>query len=214
MWEMDTSNHEDGRDFDPEGGANFKNISEVGRYHAQVVGIDEAGGKDGAKLVIDLEVIGGRPKEQEGHTTRLWFTSHPNARSRLLNFAYAVGATTVEKVRLATEQNRPASIDFASTEGNQLVIDAEWGEDQQGNKRIEVKFGFFPVTDPKVESCLNKGMLLSPLATSSNDGAGADNPFGGSQSQDSQAGSQQAPSSEPEGGTAAKSSGSMAALFG
>lgn len=196
-WQMDTSDHE-GEEFDVAAEGNFKNVYEPGRYHTQIIGIDEAGGNSGSELVIDHEVLGGRPPGQEGRTIRDYFSGSMKARSRLLKFAYAIGATTIEEVRQAKEANRPADIDFASCEGRQLVVDATEDE-YKGEKRIKIGFGIFSVSDPQVQDCLNKSMLLS---ASGNDGA--DNPFGGSQSQDSQAESQPAPSS-PAGGTAAKS---------
>lgn len=171
VWDVPTDADDKGQEFDPTGGGDFNRINQPGIYHVQVTAVDEAGGSTGDNLVIDYEVLGGKPSGQEGRVFRDWFSPSMAARNRVLIWALACGITNEEEGKKAAASKKPLSLHPQHAIGRQLVLKIEQGTDQNDNPRLECNWGIFSTDNPEAKEVLNKGLL--PTMSDS-----ADDPFG------------------------------------
>jgi len=166
----------------------------AGFYHFQVTNVDEEGGNNG-EMIVDAEVLAGSVPNQEGTSQREYFTKSASAEGRALQFAVAVGLTTVEEIEAAKNSRQNLSINFKLAEGRQFVGEVR---DDEYNGKIKQKLDFrmYPLDSPaaaRVPKC--EGMLQQHADA-------ADDPFGGPQVPDEAPGTQDAtdPPADPFGG--------------
>ncbi len=170
VWEVPTEADEDGKEFDPSGDdRNY--VDTVGTYHVQVTAVDDDNPKSPGQLVVDYEVLGGKPTGQEGKTFRDYFAPSLASRNRIMKWAIACGITTEAAAKKAAEEKRPLALHPQKAIGEQLIIDIEQGEKQDGTPRFECNWGIYSTDNFKAQGVVNKGLLQAA-------GDASDNMFG------------------------------------
>ena len=138
-----------GNDYDPDKMEGFDN-PQPGKAHFEVTRVDEnAVSKKGQpQMEVDLEVLAHTIPDQEGKNQREFFTWTADAEKRALQFAVAVGLTTVEELKAKKDAGENPVIDFNLAVGRQLLGELR-EEEYQGQKNIKLGFRMFHVDSPK-----------------------------------------------------------------
>lgn len=84
-----------------------------GKHHLLVTAIDERGGKDGDKLVVDYEVLNSTNVRNIGRKGREQFATSEKAMPRVIALAIALGLTTVEEMDLNNRTGKDTDLNFA-----------------------------------------------------------------------------------------------------
>jgi|LSQX01.3.fsa_nt_gb hypothetical protein len=139
-----------GTDYDTSKMEGFDN-PEPGKYHFEVTRVDEdaiskRSGK--AQMEVDMEVLAGTTPDQEAKSHREFFSWTADAEKRALQFAVAVGLTTVEELEAKKQAGVNPVIDFNQAVGRQFLGELR-EEEYEGRTSIKLGFRMWHLDSPK-----------------------------------------------------------------
>ena len=134
---------------------------EKGKYHVQVVKVDEDGGQKG-EMVVEYEVLAGTTPGQEGLVHRDYFAKSIKAMGRIHQLAMACRMITAQQIKDLKEKGQSPTYDFVNDAMNAHLHVELFDDEYNGKTRTKCGFGIFAIDDPKVASWpKNHGMLKS-----------------------------------------------------
>lgn len=141
--------HEFGTGFDPDRMDGFDEPA-PGRAHFEVVKVQESAMSKGGKpqMVVDLEVLAHTVPNQEAKTHREYFPWTAEAEQKALQFAVAVGLTSVDELKAKKNAGQAPVIDFNLAEGRQFLGELK-EEEYEGRKSVKLGFRMYPLDSPK-----------------------------------------------------------------
>lgn len=125
-----------------------------GKYHFQIVDVDETG--DQGELTLSLEVLAGTVAKMEGRIKKYKLYPNTNMVKHFHKLAITLGLSTQEQYEKMHATGQTASYDFVSTKGRhvmgEIVVDSyEKDGVTKTNERIQ-PWDLYAVDDPKVAS--------------------------------------------------------------
>lgn len=164
-------------DYDPQNIDKGYQAPEPGRYHVQVVNVDDdAVSKSGSpQMVVDYLILSGTTPGMAGREYRDFFSKSHTAVNRVLLFALATKVTSMAELEAHKAAKTNPVLDFSKAVGRNLCIELDTEEypEGSGKHRVRCAFGIYPVDSPKA-----KGIPLDVHAEAKAGDAG-DDPFGG-----------------------------------
>lgn len=135
-------------DFDPN--ATFDSPC-AGQYHCCIVKVQEGGGKRG-EMIVDYEILAGKPADQTGKVFRDYFHVTAKAMGRIHQLAIASQLVTVDQLNDMKSRGVAPSYDFDGLNGKnrQVMLDL-YEEEYQGKTKVKCGFGIYRPDDPKCE---------------------------------------------------------------
>lgn len=136
-----------------------------GRYHFVCQHVDEAGGKDNDKLVIDLQVLAGTTEGMKGRVHSEQYLLGYDEWMRRVRYAAAValGLTTIDDLALAKQGKKSISIDWQKAVGRHVC-----GDIRKNAKGYLHLYNMCPVGSPDA-----KGIPIDEAAIKATQGGGA-----------------------------------------
>lgn len=126
-------------------------IDQAGDYLVQITAVDDTFTRDAKAIVVDFQVIQGKPEGQEGRRHRERLYCSPKAMARILKFSVAAGLGTREQL-IANK----AAIDLTQAVGRQIgirVVGEQYTTDA-GEQKTAYKVGyleFHPIRQPTAQ---------------------------------------------------------------
>jgi len=142
-----------GNDYDPDRMEGFDSAA-PGKCHLEVTHVDEnavSKGSGNPQMIVDFEVLAHSEANQEGKTHREFFPWTAKAENKALQFAVAVGLTTIEELKAIKEAGKNPVIDFNAAVGRQMLgklVEEEYPKDS-GKMTTKLNYNLFHVDSPK-----------------------------------------------------------------
>lgn len=142
-----------------------------GKYHGQVNAWGRGMPNWDNCYWFDVEVLAGTTPKQEGRNQRIGFNDPATAeeksrgvcKSKLIQFAIAVGLTTEAEVKAAKEDHRPLAFRWNMAVGRQLCFEVEVNEKRKAGTAVK-DWAYWPIDSSKAAGIpLNKGMLAGAV---------------------------------------------------
>ncbi len=146
-----------------------------GSYHFEVLEVEPEDPKTGA-LWADCEVLAGTTAGQEGKVHREYISNTPASVGRIMQFAVAIGLTTVDELKRLKAAGQSPEIDWDAAVGRQFCgrLEAEEYPRGSGKVRNKLNFNIWSVDSPKAKGIPLHRHQLAEFRQMNN----GDDPFG------------------------------------
>lgn len=141
--------------YDP---ANFDKPA-AGKYHVQIVRVEEEGGSRG-EMIVDYEILAGTTADQEGKVHRDYYTKTVKAMSRIHQLAMACGMVTADELREMKKSGKSPVYDFEGAAINKQIFVELFDDEYEGKTRVKCGFGIYHPADPKVAKWPKNAKML------------------------------------------------------
>lgn len=154
------------------------NLPEPGEYHFEVLHVDEEDPKTSC-MIVDCEVLAGKPAGQQGKVHREYFSLTPASMGKVVQFAVALGMISEQEVARAKAAGETPSLDFAVNGIGRQFCGRLTAETYEGKTRNKLNFHIWAVDSPKAKGIpIDKAKLAELKRQLASEATGRDDPFG------------------------------------